>query len=215
MLQFLNEAIQSPNLPLTVLMIFLAVYWLTVVIGLMDFDFLDFDLDTDFDADIDADLDADLDGGVSGGGVLALLGWFNLGKVPFMILFTIIIFTMWMSSILINYYIGNNSALFGVLLYIPIFFWALFVTKIVSTPLVPLFKKLHFKGEKAINLEGKVCTILLSVKNTETGQAEIVTENKNFIISIASLDGSPIKKGEKAVIIERKEKYYLVQKLAE
>lgn len=231
MLEFFNAAFQPTNIILTVLMILVSLYWLTVVIGVLDIDFLDFDVDADFDvdvdvdidvdvdvdidvdADIDADVDADVDAGGGLSGLANMLSWFNLGKVPFMILFSITIFTMWMTAILLNHYTGNTSVLISYLLHIPLFILGLFVTKIVSIPLVPLFKSLNFKGEDKIDLEGKICTVLLSVKGKEKGQAEITVGDKHFNIPISSIDGHLIRKGEKAIIVEKEEGKYFIKSM--
>lgn len=226
MLEFFQAAFQPMNIVLSVLMILIAFYWVTVVLGALDMDFLDFDVDVDadvdidvdvdvdmdVDADVDADMDTDLDGG-GGVGILAMLGWFNLGKVPFMIFLSIVIFTMWMSSILVNHYAENTTTWIALLLYVPIFLFALFIAKMVTTPMVPLFEKLNFKGEKSVDLEGRVCTVMLSLKDKKMGQGELFVGDKNFLISIVSIDGVPIKKGEQVVIVEKKEDYYLVDRM--
>lgn len=228
MLEFFQAAFQPMNIVLTVLMILVTLYWITVVIGVLDFDFLDFDVDADFDADIDidvdidadididadvdADIDTDVDAGNGPSGLAGALNWLNLGKVPFMILFSILIFTMWMASILINYYTGNSSVLIGLLLYIPLFFLGSLVTKFTSSPLVPLFKSLNLKGSDKINLEGKICTVIIGVKENQKGQAEITVGDKHFNIPITSIDGLMIKKGEKAIIVQKENGQYLIER---
>jgi len=226
MSEFFQAAFQPMTLVLSVLMILIGFYWGTVVLGALDVDFLDFDLDidadvdvdvdVDIDADVDVDVDADMDSDVNGGGgggFLSLLSWFNLGKIPFMIFLSVVIFSMWMSSILVNHYTGNTTTWIALLLYIPLFFFAMFIAKIVTNPMIPLFEKLNFKGEKAINLEGKICIVILSIKDQIIGQGELFVGDKNFLISIRSIDGVPIKKGEKAVIVEKKENCYLVDRI--
>jgi len=217
MLEFFQAAFQPMNLMLTILMILVLIYWITVILGALDFDFLDFDLDgdVDIDADVDADIDLEGGGGSGGKGFVSFISWFNIGKIPFMIVFSIAIFTMWMSSILLNHYIGNTSFIIAFLLYIPIFLFAMFITKIATDPLIPVFDKLNFRGEKAIDLEGKTGLVLFGIENKEVGQADIVVGDKHFKITISSLDGLPIRKGDKIVIIEKKEKFYLVNKVGD
>lgn len=221
MLEFFNAALQPMNIVLSVLMLVIGLYWLTVIIGVLDFDFLDFDLDVDadvdvdidIDVDVDADIDADVDADTGISGFASTLSWFNLGKIPFMILFSILIFVMWMTSILINHYTGNTSLLIALLLYIPIFLFGMFLTKIISSPMVPLFKSLNFKGEDKIDLEGKICKVVLSVKDQEKGQAEIIVGDKHFKITVTSIDGGIIQKGDKAIIVEKENDNYLIKRM--
>lgn len=225
MLEFFSAAFQPMNLVLTILMILVVIYWITVILGVLDFDFLDFDLDAgdadldmsidvDVDIDIDADIDADVDGGGPGGkGLLGFISWFNVGKIPFMIVMTVVVFSMWMGSILTNHYVGNTSLLISLLLYIPLFFLSLIVTKVVTTPLVPLFDKLNFNGEKQIDLEGKTGILMLGVNGKSIGQAKLFVQDKNFLIYVVSFNGTPIKQGKKIVVVEKKEKFYLVEKV--
>ena len=69
-----NAAFSPVNLPYSILMIFISVYWMLVIIGLLDIDLFDLDLDTDADLDVDGDL-----GDVGGFSVLSFL---NIGEAP-------------------------------------------------------------------------------------------------------------------------------------
>ena len=50
------------NITLTILMIFLILYWLVTMFTGLDFD-TDFDVDIDIDADIDIEVDSNIEGG--------------------------------------------------------------------------------------------------------------------------------------------------------
>ena len=58
MKELFNAAISSPNIIPTALLGLVLLYWLTVVIGALDFDALDFDVDTDIDTEVDAGVGA-------------------------------------------------------------------------------------------------------------------------------------------------------------
>ncbi len=85
MIELMQLAFYPINMVFTMLLISIVVYWLTVILGVLDTDLFDMDLpDMDADADMDADVDANLDTGVAWG----VLHWFYVGEVPIMMLLT-------------------------------------------------------------------------------------------------------------------------------
>ena len=58
------------NIVATFIFIFCIGYWLTVMVGVLDFSALDFDVEVDVDVDVDADVEIDTGGGEAG------VGWF-------------------------------------------------------------------------------------------------------------------------------------------
>ena len=62
--EVLQEALMPANLVFTVMLGIVIIYWIMVILGALDVDFLDIDFDSD--VDVDADVDADVDG--TGGG---------------------------------------------------------------------------------------------------------------------------------------------------
>ena len=58
----IQQALTWYNLPLTLLLGVITLYWLMVIIGVLSADSLDFDVDTgDIDVGVDLDADADVD----------------------------------------------------------------------------------------------------------------------------------------------------------
>ncbi|RMG67737.1 MAG: hypothetical protein D6722_12680, partial [Bacteroidetes bacterium] len=108
MTELYELSISPPNLPYTILLGLMVVYWLTVIIGAIDLDFLDFDVDVDTDVDVDAEVDTEVEvdgeadgaGGVSGAGwFLTTASFFNLGSVPFMIFMSFLCLSLWVGSV--------------------------------------------------------------------------------------------------------------------
>ena len=62
-LELMRFSFDMVNLPFTVLLLVVMLYWGCVIAGAMDLDFFDIDADAevDMDADVDVDVDADLD----------------------------------------------------------------------------------------------------------------------------------------------------------
>ena len=102
-------------------------------------------------------------------------------------------------------------------LFVPILFASLFVTKLISSPLVPVFENLD-GSEAPVDYIGQVCTLTLPASSTQMGQAEVNLENNHHLLINVKLEkdkSNPILKGEEALIVGAGEagNYYLIKKL--
>ncbi|CAA6824704.1 MAG: Unknown protein [uncultured Aureispira sp.] len=239
--ELITAAFSTSNLFLTFLLGLVSLYWLSVIVGAIGMDSLDFDLDVDADIDIDVDLDVDVDvdmdmdvdvdadvdmdtdvasiGTASGGSAfLGILRFLNFGRVPFMVLLSTIILSVWSISIYCNHDASlinpGNSTSMAALLFFPNLIVSLLLSKIFTAPLVPIFAKLN-TSEKALVIDGKVGTLMTSIKEEETGQLKIDINGSIVSLSVQSNDGKSIRKGDKVVVIEKLEsgKAYIVQKI--
>jgi len=206
--ELFDFAFSPPVIGYTIFLMVFLLYWLTVIIGIFDFSSLDFDIDIDadidMDVDVDVDVDADTDIDASGGGsiVLAILGFFNFGKVPFMVVMSIVALSLWTIAVLMNYYFSNRSIWFSIFLFIPNLFVSLLIAKIVTTPLVPLFNSISNDEVKPINYIGLLGEIVLETSNTQTGQVEINYEKRLITLSVKAVEEHKgfIKRGTEVVI---------------
>lgn len=231
--ELITAAFSTSNLFLTFLLGLVSLYWLSVIIGAVGMDSLDFDLDLDADIDIDVDVDVDVDAdvdadadtdatsvGSAGGGSLFLgtLRFLNFGRVPFMVLLSTIILCMWSISIYCNHDASwinpGNATSMAAVLFVPNLIASLLLSKIFTAPLVPVFAKLN-TAEKALVIDGKVGTLMTSIKEEETGQLKIDINGSIVSLSVQSNDGKTIQKGDKVVVIEKTEngKAYIVQRI--
>jgi hypothetical protein len=90
MTELLHVAISPPNVFPIALLVFVLLYWLTVLIGLLDFKTLDISTGHDFDGSHSAHVSTDH----SGVGVSWLnnaLTFFNLGRVPLMVFLSFVV----------------------------------------------------------------------------------------------------------------------------
>lgn len=211
MQELFQAAFSSPTIVFTTLLCLVLVYWLTVFMGLLDIGAMDIDID--IDADVDVDVDVDVDGDVSVGGISGILFFFNFGRVPFMVVLSFLVLSMWAISIVLDYYWGQGSLSFAALMFLPNLAASLLITKVVTSPLVPVFKRLD-GGEAPVDYIGQVCTLTLSAGPGDMGQAEVYYNGSNLLISVMG-DKDKMKKGEKGLIVqENKEKsYFIIQKL--
>ena len=224
MQELLQVAVAPENIVFTILLVVVLMYWLTVLIGVLDFG--SFDLDFDFDADVDVDVDMDVDvdtdthvdSGHGPGWIAGALHFFNFGRLPFMVMMTFLILMMWSISILTNYYWGQGSLAFAAAMFFPNLFVSLLVSKVISSPLVPIFKKLDGAVDP-VDYVGLTCKMILPASSTQVGQAEVMLEDDSpLLISVkVEENANPILKGENAVILRSSddERYYIVRHLDE
>lgn len=217
MLELFNEAFSPANIIITFLLIFILFYWLTVILGMFDAEFLDIDLDLDVDADVDADLDVDtdVDGNVSGGGwALGILRFLNVGTMPFTIYLSILFISMWVISMLTHHYLGDFDSWFSALVFfLPILFVGLIVTKIITQPLVGVFKNIKSTVAEDMDFHGEVAEIILSTTPNKMGQVELNVNGDHFTLNVKAEKGYLFSRGDKVVITEhlKKEQCYLVE----
>ena len=213
----MNELIQiafsSVNLFYTFLLILVVLYWLSIIIGIFDFGSFDLDFDIDADVDIDVDVDADIGAG-SPGAIAGFLHFFNFGKLPFMIIISFVALSAWSISVLVNDYFGNESLLFAMGLLLPNLLVSLIFSKIITTPLIPIFEKLD-TGVEPVDYIGMTGKLLLPPNTSKMGQAEVVIENSPLLINVKSESLENLKKGEEVVILrkEKNQNFYIIKKL--
>ncbi|MGL4773591.1 MAG: hypothetical protein ACRC2K_08520 [Clostridium sp.] len=201
MTEIINNALTGVNLIPTVLLAIVIIYWITVIIGVIDFDLFDFDID--------------LDGGGELGPFQSALAYFNLKEIPFMLFFSIVIVNFWIIAMLMCKLPFINGGLVALLLFIPEIIISLFITKIITNPLKGIFKKLsevEYQGEVVI---GQVVTLLCEVTEGRIGQGEIKREGASILINLKpEYEGDIFEKAEEAYVTRRDEEknlYYIIK----
>ncbi|GAB5524013.1 MAG: hypothetical protein Roseis2KO_18850 [Roseivirga sp.] len=208
MQELLDASIQGANIIPTAILIFVLIYWLVVIIGVIDLDMFDIDLDVDVDVD-----GPEVDANVSVGWLNSVLAYFNLGQIPLMIFVSFLALPMWIISVQLNHLIGNTSLLLGIVFLIPNLLVSLFVAKFLTMPFVKLFSKMTEEGETTMTIIGKICRIVLPLNSNTVGQAEVKVEGSSYLISAKTVEGKVMQKGEEGLVIEYHEdgKYYVVE----
>ncbi len=219
MTELFQAALSAENIIYTLLLVLVLLYWLSVILGGLDMNAFDVDLDVDADLDLDLDADVDVDGGGGASGWLAgALHFFNFGKLPTMVILSFAILFAWMINVLMNHYVGGGSLVFALMLMIPNLFVSLFLTKIVTTPLIPIFQQLN-TPEEEVNFAGMICKLTVTANKTKKGQAEVIHKNRSLLIYVkVDMDEvDTINKGEEAVILRpsKDASYYLIRKPTE
>ncbi|NMM47303.1 OB-fold-containig protein [Marinigracilibium pacificum] len=191
MSEVLAASVSPANIIITALAIFVVIYWITVIIGVLDIELFDFDLDTDGDFD--------------GASVLWLnnvLAFFNLGQVPVMIFLTFLIIPSWTMTMIVNDLIGNSSFIIGIPIVFGSLFVGLFIAKFMTTPFVKIFGKLNSSGDSGDVLIGKVCTITIPASSNKTGQAKVSTKGAPHLLNVRTTTDMLLKTGETGLVLE-------------
>jgi hypothetical protein len=156
-----EQAIRPWNLPLTILLGLVVVFWLLKILTGADLDSADADLDMDGADGETGDLSTDL------------LRVVNAGALPLTIVLSVLILAWWMASMLLNYYLNPDHLWsWNVGLFVASLLLSVVATKLITQPLVPLMRGLKAAEDTApvIGETGIVRSIEL---DSSYGQVEV------------------------------------------
>ncbi len=202
-----EQAILPYNLPFTILLGLVVVFWVLTLIGAVGMDSLDGDLDVGGD-------DA---GGDLGDIPAAMLRVVNAGFVPLTVVLSILILMMWIGSITLNYYFnpGQSWLLAGGFI-MAAFVLAVVATKILTQPLVPLMRRLK-EAENVAPVIGEVGIVRSIEMDSKFGQVEVERPGGASALLNARLgaDAEPVPRGTSVAILSLDEAtgLYLVRAL--
>lgn len=198
-----EQAILPYNLPLTLLLALAVGFWILTFVGAVG-------------ADADPTMGDSLDGNL-GDLPTAMLRLVNAGSVPVTVVLTVLILVMWISSLLLNYYLNPGASL----LFAAGFFFAALVlgligTKLITQPLIPFMRKLK-EAEDAPPVIGEVGVVRSIQLDPSYGQVEVERQDGASALLNARLsaDTEPVPRGTQVAIISLDEKsgVYLVRPL--
>ena len=216
MTELINAAFSWVNIIPTFLLLIVILYWLAVILGALDMGFLDFDLDADFETDVEIDVDVstevEADAEIGGGWFNMFLSFFNLGKVPFMVFISAWTLPMWLLSINMNHYLGINTTWVAFVFLVPNMIVSLLVSKVITAPLVGVFKKLDDEGISKEDLVGHVAQVTIPCTDDKLGQVELRWEGDSYLLNAKTREHITVPKTAKALIVEYKKEgdYYVV-----
>lgn len=199
MTDFLNYIFNGANAVPTALLLFVVLYWIIVILGVVGTDFLDFDLE--MEADVDSDLEIEGDG-LEVSWFNNVLQFFNLGKIPFMIWLSFLVLPLWFITINLNALLGFESFLAGLLIFLPSLFGGLFLAKILTWPFVKVFEKLD-EDQKPKEIIGRTGIVTSSASASSRGMAEINYNGSFLRMMIRCHEGQSVKKGDEVLFIRK------------
>ncbi|BAM05046.1 OB-fold-containig protein [Phycisphaera mikurensis] len=196
-IDFFNACVASPvNLVLSVLLCVTGLYWLVVILGAVGID----SLDLDFDAG-----DADVDGDVGAHGFVGdTLEFLNVGRVPILVLWSVLLLSLWAIGVLAYPVFGGWGLLFQLLFFVPVLLVSLIVMKLVTMPIARMVKTMEADSEAESNLKllGRRCTVSSLTVDTRGGQVEVATAGAPLKLHARTRDESVVlNKGDEAVLV--------------
>ena len=190
MIDILHQWFSWPTLPFSILLSAVVAYWLLVILGAFDLDFLDFDMD----------LDPGLDGheSVFDWGLVGLR-WFNLGDVPVMVWVSAFVLPAWLASTTFDKGLTDPTTkqiAIAVLRDVGI---GLVAAKIITTPLKGKLKLVE--PNMVEDMIGRSCVITSLEATPDFGQAQCQAEGAPLMLNVRAVEGA-IPKGERAEIVD-------------
>jgi hypothetical protein len=188
-----QQAILPYNLPFTILLGLVVLFWLFTIVGAVGVDSLDIDLDADSDGDLSHF------GDVPG----ALLRVVNAGSVPVTIVLSVLVVSLWVGMMVLNHYFNpGQSVWLGVGFFVVAFVGGVLVTKAITQPLVPFMKKLK-QAEDAAPVIGCVGVVRSIQIDSEYGQVEVERPDGAPALLNARLgpDAQPAARGSEVAIV--------------
>lgn len=228
MQEFLTTIVSFPTIVFTCALALVLLYWIVVIFGALDLDFLDSILGLDtVDAAVNGAIEsiegaadgavegaadavdgaaegaaggADLADGESGGLLSGLLNAMGVRGVPITIVGTFVIFWAWIISYLATRFLGTLAASVLVALTIAIGsgLGALVMAAVSSRPFRKLF--VTHQAPRRASLVGKMCTVLSARVDAEFGRAEIQDGGAGFVAEVRCPQDNDLKRGAQALV---------------
>lgn len=196
MSELLDASVSVVNLPYTVLLCLVLVYWVTVILGL--FDLQTFDLDLEFDGDAGSDF------GGGPGAAHTVLHFFNVGEVPLMLVVSVMSVCMWSASVWLTDYFQTNSLWFALALFVPNVLISAFIAKFATAPFRAFYKTLEKEAVSHVDVVGRFCFVRTGEVTEEFGQAEVVMDQDGvpLRINVRVRNEPPLHKGDEGIVLE-------------
>lgn len=203
------------NAIMTVLTGITAVYWIFTFIGADFFGDVDAEVDMHMHgADLDTDTDADLHDSVGDKPFFQkALEFVNVGKMPFMVVYSTFKFIAWIVTLASSVVLGLASwGWKSVLILLPVFLVAFVITRFATKPLVKLYHAMGYNGEEAVDLMGRTARMRSTIQGNTIGAAELLVKSDNIRIMVKSKTGEPLPYNSEVMIADESadKKYYLV-----
>ena len=201
MMELFQESMRAVNLPFTVLAMLAVLYWVVVLLGVIDVDALDFDMDLDVDVDVDVDVDGDIVG--HGSALASLVGILGLKNVPILLALSVYFISLWLVGMVAQYYLnpGDSAIIGGVIIAVNLFA-SLIVMRIVTRPFAKIYGVLNKDYDAPAKVVGSVCTVTsLDISGSRVGSCEILAKGAPIQINAVHRGEHFLKKGDEALVV--------------
>lgn len=203
------------NAIMTILTGVTTLYWMiTFIAGDL---FGDVGVDSDIEvhgADVDTDITGDGDNIETDKPFLhKVLEFVNVGKVPFMVVYSVFKFIAWIITLTSSVFLGLAGwGWTSVFILIPVFFVAYLVTRYATKPLIKVYQTMGYNGEESQELLGRIARMKSTISGDTIGAAEVKVQSDLIRINVKSKTGESISYDAEVMIAAESpdKKFYLV-----
>jgi hypothetical protein len=202
------------NAIMTILTGVTAIYWITTFIAGDLFGDVGVDGDLNVQgADLDTDVDAGDDVAADQPFFQKALEFVNIGKVPFMVVYSVFKFLAWIITLTSSIFLGLASwGWKSVFILFPVFFIAYLITRYATKPLVSVYDAMGYNGEEPQELLGRIARMKSTISGDTIGAAEVKVQSDIIRINVKSKTGLPIPYDAEVMISDEStdKKFYFV-----
>jgi len=199
MRNFMVFAFQKSQLPYTILLAFLLLYWLLVLAGAFDFEV--------FGVDVDADLDS------PDGPFQWFLSLFNIGELPVMIVISFVVLGLWTTAMVTGMFMPDGVSS---LLRVALFPVNLAVGALLAVPFIKPVAWLFRQNEAAreeIRQEGSLARLRNDLEPEAMGQALIDRRGASVMLNVKLVSGeAALGAGAEVVVVAKEGGFYRVKR---
>jgi hypothetical protein len=213
MTEFFQEAISPHQLPATIVLGFVILYWLVVAVGGIDFDSSILD-----GVDLPEPGESAPGASALGGAWVSAGRWLGFAKVPIAVWGSFAVLFTWATALILNYELngepGDRSVARATLLFFPSAAVGLLVTRIVTIPVGRLFAAMADADTEAIDVVGRLGQVTTSTVDETFGQLQVDGGGAPVVLNVRVRPGAPpLQKGDRARVAARSEDggHYLVE----
>jgi len=205
MSEFFEACFHVVNLPATLFLLLIIIYWATVILGVMDLSTLDVDL-----PDVDVETG---DAGAEGLQFEGMLEYFNIRYVPASIVISLFGLSFWITSMVANDILNPaRIGLLGLAIFVGNLIVSSHVAKFASAPMVPLFKGMREQSSAKQDLIGSRVVVTSSKADSSFGQAELQIDGPSITLNVRTEGDEVLPKGAEAIILHQEQhtEHYLI-----
>jgi hypothetical protein len=203
-----NLALSPQVLPLTLLLVPVALYWLLNMLGAVDLDVLDVDSDGPDDKD-----------GFLGNFLQGALKMVNATDVPVMIVLSILAILLWACTMIGNlWFNASQSGLTGGIIVVSALVAAVVLTRFAVAPLKPFFRLIRADDEKHPPVIGRTGIVRTAAVDERGGQVEVENKEAPLLLNARLAAGSaPLSRNAEVIVISHdlESGIYTVRSLSE
>ncbi len=218
MTEILQEAVLPHNLPFTVLLGFVLLYWVIALFGILDLEMLDGLMDGGSEAD--SNLEVESDSGSArddlGGPLRSTLNFLNATDVPIIFVLSLLSLFVWAANMIGNHYFNpTHSGLVASVIALAAIVMSFVLTKISTNPLKP-FARMLKTAEKQEPIIGRAGTVRSPLLDHQFGQVEVEAKGAPLLLNARiSQEGSALSRGTAILVVAKEEDsdWYTVRSL--